>query len=468
MTTLERWVQRHSRRLAFGRFLERFAEWFAGFLFAFGAIVLLVKLLSPELWPQVLWIGLAAIPVTIAAWSISRRSPYSRTESIAMIDRKLDAGGLLMTLSEKPDEEWAERLPVESAWKNVLPKLRPVRVARFLLLPLAFAAAACLIPPREARTELVRPNVVGREAADQLGESLKLLEEANVLEEKDEKELREAIEKLAIETENTPLTHEKWETVDALREKLRMRADSASLVVAQGESAAAALSAAMEQDGEPLSSERMERLEQDVLEALKKLSAGGQLPGQSTELGKKLSKLASTGKLQLSKDSAERKKTLGELKDFLQKESKKLGECRSQCCGSCSGEGCKVCKDGFCLTPGSNQSGLPGRGGVTRGRADAELNFGEESDDANTKFKELALPPGFLDDPQNDIKAVTMAPPEVNPAESAPRAALRPDDPATGKETWNRPLRPRHRAVVRNYFGSGAPSGNVGKTEANP
>jgi hypothetical protein len=197
---MERWVDRYSRRLALGRFLERFAEWFAGFLFAFGAIVLAVKLVAPNLWPHVLWIGLAAVPVTIVAWVLSRRSPFTRTESIAMIDRKLDAGGLLMTLCEMPDETWAEKLPVEASWRNVLPKLRPVRVARFLVLPITFAAAACRSPPREARTEQIRMNAVGKEATDQLGESLKMLEEANILEEKDENELREAIEKLAIET----------------------------------------------------------------------------------------------------------------------------------------------------------------------------------------------------------------------------------------------------------------------------
>lgn len=462
MTSTERWVRKHSRRLAFGRFLEHFAEWFAGFLFAFGAIVLAVKLVAPNLWPQVLWIGLAAVPVAFAAWALSRRNGFSRAESIAMIDRKLDAGGLLMTLCEKPDDGWTNRLPSEAAWRQVLPKLRPVRIARFLILPLAFAAAACLIPPREARTELVRPNAVGQEAAEQLGESLKLLEEANILEEKDKEELREAIQTLAEETENTPLTHEKWETVDALREKLRMRADAASIVVSQGEAAAGALSDAEESDGEELSAERRERLEQDVLDALKKLSTGGKLPGESTELGKKLSKLASSGKFQLGKDEAERKKTLGELKEFLKKESQKLSECRSQCCSTCEGGVCKQCQGGVCV------GDKPGRGGVTRGRGDAELTWGDDSDAANSKFKELALPPGFLDDPQNDIKSVTLAPPEVNPAESAPRAALRADDPATGKETWNRALRPRHRGVVRNYFRSEPSPSENDKSDAKP
>jgi len=447
MAAYERWIERHRRRLAWGRFLERFSEWFAGYLFVFGVVVLAVKLLIPGVWPAVLWLGIAAVPVTAVAWTLSRRTAYSRAESVAMLDRKLDAGGLLMTLSENPDPDWAARLPAEAAWRYSLPRLRPVRVARYLLLPVLFAAAACLIPPREARTEPVRWNAVGHEAASQLNESLKLLDQADVLEEKEKEELREAIEQLAEETRETPLTHEKWETIDALRERLRMRAESASLVASRGEAAAGALAAAEEEGAEPLSAERRARLEQDVLDALKKLSGGTPREGLSPEQADLLRRMVASGKLQLPSDPSERKKAVSQLKDFLKKESKKLSECRSLCCSQCSGTGCKLCQ-------GQKAGENPGRGGITRGRADAEMTWGDESDDQGARFKEVALPPGFLDDPQNDVRSITLVAPDETPADAAPRNAPRADDPATGRETWNRPLRPRHRAAVKGYFNS--------------
>ena len=91
---------------------------------------------------------------------------------------------------------------------------------------------------------------------------------------------------------------------------------------------------------------------------------------------------------------------------------------------------------------------------MTRGRGDAPITWGDESDAANTKFKEVVLPPGSLDEQSQETVAVTPAAPEVAPAETAPRNARRLIDPASGKETWNRKLRPRHRKVVRKYFGA--------------
>lgn len=91
---------------------------------------------------------------------------------------------------------------------------------------------------------------------------------------------------------------------------------------------------------------------------------------------------------------------------------------------------------------------------MNRGRGDAPLTWGDESDLENTKFKETVLPPGYLDQPKDEVIGVTKTAPDVDPAESAPRSSRRKVDPASGKETWNRKLRPRHRNVVRKYFNS--------------
>lgn len=68
------------------------------------------------------------------------------------------------------------------------------------------------------------------------------------------------------------------------------------------------------------------------------------------------------------------------------------------------------------------------------------------------KFKETVLPPGYLDQPGNQLLSITAAAPEVKPAESAPRNAERPTDVASGNETWTRNIRPRHRTAVKSYF----------------
>ena len=80
--------------------------------------------------------------------------------------------------------------------------------------------------------------------------------------------------------------------------------------------------------------------------------------------------------------------------------------------------------------------------------------WGDESDKANTKFKEVVMPPGFLDKPRDEIMGITRTSPETAPSDTAPRAAARDTGAASGTETWNRTIAPRHRSVVRRYFQS--------------
>ena len=276
MSPMDRWIERHLRRLAFGRFLERAADALAVFLFVFGTAVLVVKLLVPALWPHVLWLAAAVVPVGLAAWIVSRRNRYTRTNSVAMLDRRLEVGGLLMTLAETPDEQWAEQLPqAESIWQESIPKVRPVRFAKCLMLPLLFAVGACFVPLREAKAEPILPNVVGKQASEQLVEMLDWLEDADVMADEEEEQLREEIEKLADQTEDTPLTHEKWETVDALRERMQMRLETAALSASKTHDAIAALANSASGDGAELSLERTLQLEKDVLDALNRRQEEG-------------------------------------------------------------------------------------------------------------------------------------------------------------------------------------------------
>ena len=95
---------------------------------------------------------------------------------------------------------------------------------------------------------------------------------------------------------------------------------------------------------------------------------------------------------------------------------------------------------------------MPGSGGISRGRGDATLTWGDESTLENTKFKESVLPPGMLDKPRDEVVGITIAAPETDIAESAPRSAARAATAASGDETWKGTVRPRHRSVVKRYF----------------
>jgi hypothetical protein len=376
-----------------------------------------------------------------------------------------------MTLSEAPDDDGETRLPqVERLWRSSLPRIRPRRLLYYVGLPLLFAVAVCFVPQRKLPATTIEPQTVAQQAAEQLEQMLRLVEEAEVLDEEQEQQLHEEIAKLAEEAQESPLTHEKWETVDALQQKLRLKLDEATAQAGKAADAAALLALAAAGELQNLSSDRLESLEKEVLETLQKMQQSGRLKGVPRELLEQLEKLSKNGQpfQQLPEDLGERQEFLDQLQKFLNDEQKKLAGARkqfkghrhgeaeeaewecSECGAECEGGLCAQCR-GNGLSQ-RNGDGQPGRGGINRGRGDAAMSWGDESDDQGVKFKETVLPPGFQEDPKEEVRGVSQAPPETEPAATAPRGPSRQVDAASGRETWDRRLRPRHREVVRQYF----------------
>lgn len=434
MPELERWVQRYVRRVGFGEFLRDAADWLAGLCFVFGGAVLIVKLRLPEWWPRVLWLAAAAIPVMWVAWRLSRRRWLSARQAVALLDQKLQAGGLLMSVHETADVRWTPKLPkLERLWQNALPQFQPARFAKVLVLPVVFAAASCLVPLRSF-DEPIAKGAVAQQAMQRLEELMQQLEEARVIQSDDDEseQLRAELEKLAQETKERPLTHEKWETVDALQEKMKAKLDRSANETGHARDSLLSLTNALGGAFEKLSEEQLERLESDLAKAMEKLAQGGALTKLPEGLQGKLGELARVGKFALPKDPGERDALLAELREHLDREAKKLAELQAQ--------------------NGGAQLQQAGKGGVSEGRGEAELNFGDESNANGSKFKETALPPGFLDKTRDEVAGLTLSLPDIKPVESAPRNKARSQESTTGNETWNRNVRPRHRSVVKSYF----------------
>ena len=188
----------------------------------------------------------------------------------------------------------------------------------------------------------------------------------------------------------------------------------------------------------------------------------GALSNAPQGLQEQLARLTKNGKLRLPREAGQRQEVLDQLREFLEKENKKLADLCKKCAACKSG-----CKGGDCdsdsecdaegLCKSSRTSNRPGRGGVTRGRGDAELTWGDEADKQGTKFKQTVLPKGFLDHPKDDVVSVQKSAPNEEAASDAPRSARRQDEAAAGQATWNRKLNPRHRNAVRKYFDTKAP-----------
>jgi hypothetical protein len=463
----EQWIARQRRRLSLGVFLTAFTDALALFLLVLGSSVLLVKLARPGLWPGVLCLAALVLPLSAWAWWTSRRRGFSRSQAIALLDSKTGVNGLLMTLCETTGLQssspqfnsprsnghvadvagWAEHLAAQNPdWRMGLPRLRPVRAARRLWLPALFVVGCCCVPLREARTESLRTNFVGTQAAESLAQTLQVLRENEVLEQKESENLQQAIDKLAAETKSTPLTHESWEVVDSLRETMRVRAEESLMAASKAQDALDRLGEDAKQNASSLSAERRDQLEQEVAESLRKLSKSGRFSKASPELQKKLQQLMKDNHLSLPKDAKEREKMLSDLKKFLKDESKKIAKSRHKEGDPDDSEGDDSDSDK------EDRDGKAGRGGTTRGGAAAKLTWGDEAEANGAKFKEIVLPPGTPDQPDKEIISQSASAPEVEPASSAPRIAGRTAGAESGRQTWNRTLSPRHRAAVRQYF----------------
>jgi len=459
METLDRWISRQLFRLRFGQFLERAAEWWAGFFFVLGGAILISKLLLPGTWPHTLWLGLGIVPVTLIAWRLSMRGKFTTLEAAAVLDSRLRTGGLLMSVVETRDADWRSRLPQDDfAWRGALSRVWPVRMARYVVFPLVFVAAALSVPLRKVQSEPTPPPIRQRVTA-QLEEMLDLVEKANALDEKEKQKFEEEIRKLADDARSAPLTREKWETADSLRQKLQTRLDASAATLSKASSAAAALAKAAESNRKP-SADQSEALEKDVLEALRKMAKEKPAPfsgaASNPKLQNDLKRLAKQNKLQLPKDPEEQKKLLNELKEYLDKEWDKVNEACKKCQGGKPGEAGQKPGEGVTFREGNDGSEQQQRqmaaGGVSKGGDPTDLSYGDESDVRKKKFKEVVLPPGFLDKPSNQVFKVTSAAPTDRPAESATRGEARQIDAATGRETWDRQRHPRHREMIKKWF----------------
>tara|TARA_B100000029_G_scaffold444228_1_gene463855 strand:- start:34 stop:1323 length:1290 start_codon:yes stop_codon:yes gene_type:complete len=313
MSQFDVWIERLARRIRWGECLHRAAHWLAIYLLVVGGILLAGKLLVPrESWPgplageysaSVRWqLGLCtsgAVLLLLVCWQLSRTSLWSRTDLVAWLDGRLHAGGLLMTLSETAEAdaaspgamaEWESRLPDSGPdWHRSMPSVWPVRFARYLVVPACFAMIACVIPWRHVHANSSLRDTVSQRETEELVELLKDLKQAGVLEEREQEKLDEEIRKLAADTRKKPLTHEKWETVDALREQMQMRLDAHGRSLDKALSAIETLeSAEFDANGSlsDLDREYSDQLLDDIRDALKNTSID-KLPPSLQELARK-------------------------------------------------------------------------------------------------------------------------------------------------------------------------------------
>lgn len=108
-------------------------------------------------------------------------------------------------------------------------------------------------------------------------------------------------------------------------------------------------------------------------------------------------------------------------------------------------------------TPVLFRSQRPGRGGISRGRGDAPLTFGEPGE-RESEFAAQALPAARFAESSTEFAGVATGAPRVAPIETGPVSGN--SESAAGAPSAERRIAPRHRDAVRRFFSSPAKKGD--------
>ena len=94
---------------------------------------------------------------------------------------------------------------------------------------------------------------------------------------------------------------------------------------------------------------------------------------------------------------------------------------------------------------------MPGRGGVSRGRGDAALDFSGETPGRSDEFEAHQLSPAELLDPESTaIVGVGASAPSIDPTGQA--GGLVETRATSGRAAWKRRVAPHHRDAVQGFF----------------
>jgi hypothetical protein len=98
-------------------------------------------------------------------------------------------------------------------------------------------------------------------------------------------------------------------------------------------------------------------------------------------------------------------------------------------------------------------SGMPWRGGINRGRADAAMTWKDPASEQGTRFEEQMLPTDNMEAMKNsDLVGVSLGAPQVTDAQAATSSNVLVNTTAGGGSASKQIILPRHRAAVQQYF----------------
>jgi len=436
---------------------------------AAGSALLLLRLLVGPAPAAVVWVLGVAVVAVAAGWGLltmSRRRP--RPEGCAAwLDRRLKLGGLLVTSAEVDATAWQQPLQRALAFaEESLPPLPVRRAAPRVLLPLAFVAAIVLLPAAKPETPAANPAIADALAVEQA--RLDLLEEREALEPEVTEELQARLDELQQRLqERDPVG---WSDVDTLAARgeaeLALRIDAlehahealgAVTAAGNGADLAGRLSEAL---GELEEAGLLRDLPQDLLDRLGAEGGQGLDPGALAGLDPEaLEALARdlqgayAGKLNRLVEAGLADPLKGRQLAELSAAEWRAAQPRHVHDKDCAGGACSGGLGGMMAGAAAGAGSRPGRGGITRGRADAALTYSGDTPEADRDFAAKQLPSTAPLSLEWSTTAIGLAEPQAEPVESQSAGSAGAE--GAGAAAWQRRLAPHHRDVVKRFFERG-------------
>jgi hypothetical protein len=421
-----------ARRVNLGWWLDRFNRLLVVGLVLFAVSILILRSYGSQLMnghlPEIALAALVGLAV-IVALIISRRKFIDREEGLVRLDDRLALCNRLVT-AESGVGKWPTISNSEQV--DAAPRWAWPMVLLPSFLAMVIVAVAWFVPLPEAKAD--EPLVVNEpEPWEQMEEWIDTLDEEELIDPESLREVEERLEELRDQPEEEWFSHASMEATDTLKETLgrdlkEMANDMETLE--RDLEALRSFSTEMSEEGK-------EMLMREMEEAMKGLQANG------LEMNEKLAK--QLGNIDPSKLGQESMKNLSP--EQLKQLQKQLGEC-SQCLGSL--EGLPSSEPGQKLGNKSGQQ--PGNGGISRGRGDAPLYFGDE-EDLKTNQIEGVTNEDRSRAAMGDLLALgeTEHDDEENNAKTSQGGAVASQGKG-GEAVWRESLLPNEKAVLKRYF----------------
>jgi hypothetical protein len=298
-----------------------------------------------------------------------------------------------MTLFERGDVAWTASPDASAAAAFVLPRWRVRRRLAPIAPAAAFLAVVLLVPQRQPAS--AADTALADDIAADLSATVAALTDQQLITPAEEERLQEEIERIRRDAEDR-VDASTWEAADALREQMAAGLAEKQDAVKWAQDSLSRYAAAAQAGG--AGDPRSTAAAAELSAALDKLAKSGMLGGAPPGVKEMLQ----GGKLPADA------RGLGELSaalaEYLAAADGRIGEA-----GQLARAGGRFDPAEFPIGegPGVDGDGRPGRGGINRGRADAALTWGQESERLD-RFKSQPLPPGAARSPDDWAPIVVL------------------------------------------------------------